>query len=402
MYKEKIEHLLGMITDETYLKKNREIRKGILDEYKELLCQFDTFFLFGAGMDACLVLDFFSDFTKEKKIYFIDNDISKHGKEISPGISCYGKEKMFGCDPAHSIVIIASMLRRDEIYAELHPFHYADGIYQAKDKLGGTYIDKTLVELLYEDVYGAYGGIEKCEEKLGALLQTLEFYEDEKSIEVLYRFLFSKISGVPWMGDVTTFPQYYPEEIKSRLMDQESFIDCGAGQGETIEQFMDMTHENFRKIYAFEMDSQSFRTLSKSSVVKDSRVVLIPAGVSDKDKSISYYSGSGVSSYSVSAAKRSDCVAQLKSIDEMVKQGEIPERISFVKMDIEGAELDALKGMEQALKQDKPKLAICVYHKIEDLWEIPHYIKSIVPGYHMILRHHCEKWPTEMVLYAWS
>jgi hypothetical protein len=69
-------------------------------------------------------------------------------------------------------------------------------------------------------------------------------------------------------------------------------------------------------------------------------------------------------------------------------------------MDIEGAELDTLKGAEQLIKKYKPKLAVCVYHKFEDLYVIPQYLHSIVPAYKFVLRQHdCSLYET--VLYAW-
>ncbi len=75
------------------------------------------------------------------------------------------------------------------------------------------------------------------------------------------------------------------------------------------------------------------------------------------------------------------------------------ERISLVKMDIEGYEAAAIKGCEKLIKQYKPALAICVYHQMSDIWEIPLLIKSIVPEYKLYLRHH-SKTQVETVLYA--
>lgn len=68
-------------------------------------------------------------------------------------------------------------------------------------------------------------------------------------------------------------------------------------------------------------------------------------------------------------------------------------------MDIEGSELAALRGAEKTIKKSKPKLAICVYHKPEDLITIPQFISSLVPEYKFFLRHHQYiSWDT--VLYA--
>lgn len=75
------------------------------------------------------------------------------------------------------------------------------------------------------------------------------------------------------------------------------------------------------------------------------------------------------------------------------------EKITFLKMDIEGAELSALYGVEETIKRDKPVLAICVYHKREDLIVIPQYIKRLVPEYKLYLRAHFP-YASELVLYA--
>lgn len=68
-------------------------------------------------------------------------------------------------------------------------------------------------------------------------------------------------------------------------------------------------------------------------------------------------------------------------------------------MDIEGSELMALKGAEQTIRRFKPKLAICVYHRVEDLITIPQYIKSLNPDYNLYFRKY---WPNavDAVLYA--
>lgn len=85
-------------------------------------------------------------------------------------------------------------------------------------------------------------------------------------------------------------------------------------------------------------------------------------------------------------------------IDDLVARGDYP-RIDFIKMDIEGAELEALKGSEMVLRRFRPKLAVCVYHDLEDFWAIPRYLDGLGLGYRFYLRHftiHTE----ETVLFA--
>ena len=84
------------------------------------------------------------------------------------------------------------------------------------------------------------------------------------------------------------------------------------------------------------------------------------------------------------------------TIDETIDEN---DRVTFIKMDVEGAELESLKGAKHIICRDKPKLAICIYHKPEDMTEIPLYIKSLVPEYKIYVRHHCNS-DGETVLYA--
>ena len=69
-------------------------------------------------------------------------------------------------------------------------------------------------------------------------------------------------------------------------------------------------------------------------------------------------------------------------------------------MDIEGAEMDALKGAEQTSREQRPGLAICVYHRPEDLWNIPLYLHEICPDYRFYLRHHASCYVAETVCYG--
>jgi hypothetical protein len=72
------------------------------------------------------------------------------------------------------------------------------------------------------------------------------------------------------------------------------------------------------------------------------------------------------------------------ALDDMVDPG---DRVTLIKMDIEGAELNALRGASKIIARDKPRLAVCVYHKFEDIMNIPSYILSLNPEYKLYLRN---------------
>lgn len=72
---------------------------------------------------------------------------------------------------------------------------------------------------------------------------------------------------------------------------------------------------------------------------------------------------------------------------------------TFIKMDIEGAEMEALQGAKETIMRNHPKLAVCIYHSDEDMIRIAQYIHSLVPEYRLYVRHHTKR-EHETVLYA--
>jgi hypothetical protein len=75
------------------------------------------------------------------------------------------------------------------------------------------------------------------------------------------------------------------------------------------------------------------------------------------------------------------------AMDLVRLDSELPEGATFLKLDVEGHELDTLKGAEETIRRCKPRIAVCVYHKDDDLLTIPAYLKSLHPDYHIGLRH---------------
>jgi hypothetical protein len=90
-----------------------------------------------------------------------------------------------------------------------------------------------------------------------------------------------------------------------------------------------------------------------------------------------------------------DCEVKCVSLDSTLR--DVP--VSFIKMDIEGSELDTLTGARELIQKNAPILAICAYHKQSDLWNIPLFIHDISPDYSFHLRPHLlEGW--DLVYYA--
>lgn len=129
------------------------------------------------------------------------------------------------------------------------------------------------------------------------------------------------------------------------------------------------------------------------------RIELMPHPLWDRSGDELFIVGSGAAAQ-VTSSPDQPCAGKVRTfaIDEIVESGKA-ERIDFIKMDIEGAEPNALKGAEKTIRKFRPKLAIAVYHKLADFWEIPHWVHGLGLGYKFYLRHftiHSE----ETVLFA--
>lgn len=173
--------------------------------------------------------------------------------------------------------------------------------------------------------------------------------------------------------------------------DGEIFIDAGTYDGTTTENFMKWTNGTYEKIYCFEpLEIQSKRIERNINVGKWKNVELIKGAVWDRNETMMLYENNAGSCVDENGNTSIECVA----IDEV-----IDSKVTYIKMDVEGAELKALQGAKKTIQKYKPKLAISIYHKPEDIFEIPVSILDMVPEYEFWIRHYSTNiWET--VLYA--
>jgi FkbM family methyltransferase len=180
-----------------------------------------------------------------------------------------------------------------------------------------------------------------------------------------------------------------------RIDDHEVFVDCGAYTGDTAEQVI-RRNPAFSKIVAIEADPQNFDRLTKWIVTLEasvaSRINALNIAVGAKRGKLRFQAGGGEGA---KLAADGNVVVECIPIDELAT-GAAP---TFIKMDIEGAELDALEGARRSIQTHRPILSICVYHKQDDLWRIPLFIHRLVEDYRLFLRpHDVDGW--QLVCYA--
>jgi len=223
--------------------------------------------------------------------------------------------------------------------------------------------------------------------------QVNNILSDEKSIDILNKIVNYRNIGKADFSDVHSKEQYFFDKFK--YTDKEVFLDGGAYDGREIHKFIDITKGNFLKVYSFELSPINYQAVKKN-IVNSEKVHTYNLGLWNKEAYLEVKENGPGARVNISNENTEDKEPNLIAIDEFFNDKETP---TFIKMDIEGAELEALKGAKNTIVKNKPKLAICLYHKPDDLWKIPLYLKDLVPEYKFYIRHHSKvRWET--ILYA--
>jgi len=229
------------------------------------------------------------------------------------------------------------------------------------------------------------------------ILAAMNLFEDDLSREVFRNCMQTHMTRKP--VSIPTSPrneQYTPRDV--RLSKGYSrFIYCGVSAGEMDRVMGDIGPVD--ELACFEPDPRQFAVISEylstNHLKVARRVTAIPCAVYSREsvEAFTYSETSFGSRILASGQHRVQCV----SIDHVLPGF----RPTFINMDIEGAELEALKGAEHTIRENHPDLAICLYHAPDHLWNIPLYIKSLVPEYKLYLRNYTS-FVSETVLYASS
>lgn len=219
---------------------------------------------------------------------------------------------------------------------------------------------------------------------------------DDKSRETLGGVIKYRAVRQPLANELySEWDQYFVKDI-IQMADNEVFIDGGAYTGDTIQQFMDTAKKGQKRIgrvIAFEPDPENYQLLNKF-YGKNKKVMVINKGLANRSGEL-WFQEKGVASQLTEDEMKATTKVPVVNIDS------VPEcqEATWIKMDIEGAEMDALHGAEKTIKRNHPKLTICIYHSDGDLLRIAEYVHELVPEYKLYIRHH-SKSDVETVLYA--
>jgi FkbM family methyltransferase len=214
------------------------------------------------------------------------------------------------------------------------------------------------------------------------------FYDDV-SRQVLDDLLKYRLTGdYSFMKSYSYRPrdQYFEDFLG--LGSLEVFVDAGGFDGDTTEEFC-KRYPEYKKVYLFEPSSSN---LDKAKIrLKNCRDIdFIPLGLSNTEEKL-WFNAEGGSSSCISSS--GSCQIGVTTLDKYISN-----KMTFIKMDLEGWEIKALEGAKRHIVEDEPKLAIAVYHNPYDFWQIFDFVKRLRNYRKVFLRHYTESW-TETIMY---
>lgn len=175
--------------------------------------------------------------------------------------------------------------------------------------------------------------------------------------------------------------QYFDREIVNFGQD-EVFVDCGASVGYISEDFIRLTHNEYKDIYLFEADPEVC-SVAQNLLKNYKNVHFLPVGVGEKDEFLYFNSNPEHPTYGA-VSEYGDKKVHIVRLDDALEKC----TPTMITMDIEGSEMAALRGAEKLIRRCRPKMSISVYHKFEDLFEIPLWLNELDLNYKFYLRHY--------------
>jgi FkbM family methyltransferase len=267
-------------------------------------------------------------------------------------------------------------------------------------RLGAKYIAPALALFWkHPETFLPYFCLDVPERTLAArddILRMAGELADDASTEVLIRQLRWRLQmDFAALPSPVKGPAYFQPDLLPPRAD-ELFVDCGAYDGDSLREFLPRMEGNAARTIAIEPDPTSYARLEAGAAA-------LPTGIRERVRTLMVavgrrrgkirFDGSGLASAHASGtgAIEVDCFP----LDDILN-GETP---TLVKMDLEGAEIDALLGGETSIRRAGPSMAICVYHCPDHLWSIPLLLRRMLPKHKLYLRPHgYEGW--DLVCYA--
>ncbi len=286
---------------------------------------------------------------------------------------CYGKPvvKMAGV-PRNSLVVSAVLGRPSTAARNLNAYGLGNLDYFAFAECSGLPVKPVKFWSRFREDFEANN--DRYQWVYGLLA-------DDESRSVFRKIIHFRLYGDLWymQGFMDHQDNQYFEEFLGLAEDGETFVDAGAYDGKTSLQLIKRC-PRYRSVHVFEPDPENMLK-AKELLGAYPSIEFHEVALSDRIQELGFVSGGSVSR--ISEVGPSHVPAQ--RLDAVVD-----ERVTFIKMDIEGSEKEAIEGSRNTIHNQSPRLAISVYHDVSDFRSIPRQVLSLNPGYRIHLRHYTE------------
>lgn len=239
--------------------------------------------------------------------------------------------------------------------------------------------------LIAPDVPVAGGGLftyEYALENAEKIKAVYDLLADDLSRDVYRNILNFKISGDPgYLHKITTEKSEIWDNVLHSEGDSGVYIDMGAYNGDTVKEFIGFTGGRYRQIFALEPDPKNYRKLEENTADLPN-VHLFNAAAWNEDGLVNFAGRSGRNA----AVDTSAAASKAKPVPAL-RGDSLCERADYIKMDVEGAEKQAIEGAAELIKKGC-RLNIACYHRTEDIFAIPLQIHALNPSLRLYMRHH--------------
>ena len=229
--------------------------------------------------------------------------------------------------------------------------------------------------------------------------RAFDLWEDDASRgEYVAQVRFRLNADFDGLSHPVAHPQYFPDDLFT-WSDDEWIVDGGAYDGDTVRMVSAVYGDRFGHILALEPDPANFAALQATvaalSPAARAKVDCRQIALGSEGRTL-HLDATGTAASTTSLAPSAGTIAvRAETLDSLVEGA----RPTFIKLDIEGFEMDALEGGRKTIQRHAPVLAVCVYHRQDHLWRIPLQLSALRDDYAFFLRPHNEEgW--DLVCYA--
>lgn len=335
--------------------------------------------IYGAGHDALSLKEFLNNYSIDVADFFVDKEFLNFPHAVKNGI-----------------LTLEEALQRYDKFNAIVGFHCAPEILEKKIEALQKHNAVNSVHAYDFTWWRSFNGFYQQDigRQYNIYQEVYTWLADELSKKIFVNFINAKMTHEPkFLLNLQSSPQYFPDDLPLFAPNRNDIvIDGGAYDGDTLKSFISLTQlAGCREYYAFEPEAHNYSQL-KNFIASNQLTFAIPfqKGLWSAETTLSFHGSNGMASY---LSDQGEIRVEVISIDDLNAAA------TFIKMDIEGAELEALKGAERTIRKYTPRLAISLYHDPKHLIAIPEYLRQICPGYNFYLRLH-SYFSRELVLYA--